>query len=158
MFSIQSLLKPRQHKNRKLMGYLTRLTDIPDVEKYYGGGINQRQRNTLLMIFIRTSCYYDSYKSTTFVLNIHPDTDKKFTKFPEQFPIKDHKKPSVAPLSGGPSQFWELSLHVCLKNFYHFAHSVSSVLDSFLDSLRQEPSSPVSFWCPNRGPLPLKGE
>ena len=54
------------------MGYLTRLTEIPDVEKYYEGGINQREGNTLfgLMIFTRTSVFHESYKSTMFVLNI----------------------------------------------------------------------------------------
>ena len=35
-----------------------------------------------------------------FALNIHPDIDKKFTKFPGQFPIQDQPyKPSVATLS-----------------------------------------------------------
>ena len=51
------------------MGYLTRPTEIPDVEKYYGGDINQREGNTFV-------CAHDIYKhlvchkSTMFVLTI----------------------------------------------------------------------------------------
>ena len=73
------------------MGYLTRLTEIPDIEKCYGRDINLREGNTLFELLTFTKhlvCYYDSYKSTMFVLNIHPDIDKKWTKFPGQFSLK----------------------------------------------------------------------
>lgn len=48
----------KMHKNLKAMGYLTRLTEIPGVEKYYVTDSHQKAGNTLfgLMIFIRTSC------------------------------------------------------------------------------------------------------
>ena len=58
------------------MGYLTRLTEISDVEIYYGRDINQREANPLLGLMILQKhlvCYYDSYKPIMFVLTIHRD-------------------------------------------------------------------------------------
>ena len=49
----------------------TRLTETPDVEKYYGGGINQREGNTL---FVLMKKHLVCYESTMFVLTI----DMKF--------------------------------------------------------------------------------
>ena len=47
-----------------------RPTETPDVEKYYGGDINQRERNTLFVLMIFTKKHLVCYKSTMFVLNI----------------------------------------------------------------------------------------
>ena len=55
----------------------------------FGGDINQKEDNTLFVAHDIYKKHLICYKSTMFVLNIHPDIDKKFTKFPGQFPIKD---------------------------------------------------------------------
>ena len=54
----------------------------------FGGDINQKEDNTLFVAHDIYKKHLICYKSTMFVLNIHPDIDKKFTKFPGQFPIK----------------------------------------------------------------------
>ena len=93
----------------------TRLTETPDVEKYYGGEMNRREGNTLfVLIFIQK--HLVCYTSTIFVLNVHPDVDKKFTKFPGQCPVKDRPyKPSVATLMG-PLSLLRASTSVSLLN------------------------------------------
>ena len=77
---------PGSHPGQKAGAKPLRHAGIP------GGDTNQREGNTLygpLYLQKHLVCYYDSSKSTMFVLKIHPDIDKKFTKFPGQFPIEE---------------------------------------------------------------------
>ena len=84
----------------------TGLTETPDVEKGYGGEINQREGSTLLVLMVFTKKHLVCYKPTMFVLTIdvllaNPlNIDKKFIKFLSQFPIKTDQ--TIKALSGNP--------------------------------------------------------
>lgn len=54
------------------------LPESPDVEKYYGGDITQREGNTVLVLIIFTKKHLVGHKSTMFVLTI----DMKLTNPP----------------------------------------------------------------------------
>ena len=112
------------------MGYLSRLTETPDVEKYYAGDINLGEGNTLfgLLIFTKASCllllwlqvhwvwsnYRQIYKSTLILIRNLPNSLSG-----------SHKRWTIKPPQWQPcgdlSHFWELSLCLCLINFCHSA-------------------------------------
>ena len=81
----------------------TKWSQKSQMQRNVMGEILTREKGTLVCAHVIYKETLVCYKCTMFVPNIDmiftntPDSDKKFTRFPGQFPIKEGKRPQWQP-------------------------------------------------------------